>query len=567
MILFIVFFTGLVLLCVGYKFYGTFCEKQFQVDYNKPLPSKTKEDGVDFVPTKLWVLFGHHFSAIAGSGPIVGPITAALLFGWFPAFIWIVVGCVLIGAMHDFAALVVSVRNGGESISSVCKRYLSPVSYKMYLGFSWLSLVYFIIVLTDLTSITFAPDLTGLAGETKNKIISMSNGVAWSSFLYIIYAFAFGYLTRKKGMSILVATLIFVPLTIGTVFFSVHLPVIPLTTMANGKVIYSVLLIVYCFVASVLPVWLLLQPRDYLSSYLLFLCVIVAILGVFAGTVQNGFVLNLPAFKGLTSQAGPLFPILFITIACGAVSGFHSLVLGGTTSKQIEKPEDLKSVGYGGMIAEGIVALISLSACMVIGKSAVYNTPNNIFAGGFALFAKTLHIPMETGVGFALLALSTFLLTSMDASTRIARYIFQEFFKKRDMLHCLLYTGIALALPLIMIFVKMPDPADRSVYLPVYKAIWPVFGASQQLLAGLCLLVVYIIRRYKKKSTKFVLYPMLFMILISMAGLVNLILTYGKQHNWIIVGLSVVLFVFGAVMCMDVMLNKKKIKANLKTNI
>ncbi|MBQ0104503.1 MAG: carbon starvation protein A, partial [Armatimonadetes bacterium] len=255
-----------------------------------------------------------------------------------------------------------------------------------------------------------------------------------------------------------------------------------------------------------------------------------------------------------------LFPVLFVTIACGAVSGFHSLVAGGTTSKQVKHPRDLKFLGYGGMIMEGVLALISLAAVMIIGKSQIYNNPNSIFAGGFSTFTRSLGTPMKLGSTFALLALSTFLLTSMDSSTRIARYILQEFFHKEDWLHKILYTVAVLILPLVMIFVKMPDAAHPGQYLPVYKAIWPVFGASQQLLAGLCLLVIYIIRKHKNKSTGFVFWPMIFMIFASIVGIIQIMIKYVAERNYSIVVLSFILLIMAYVICHDVIANKIKEK-------
>lgn len=560
MLLCIIFAAGIICLFLGYKFYGTFCEKIFEIDFTKILPSKSKEDGVDYVPTNKWILFGHHFSSIAGAGPIVGPITAALLFGWFPAFIWIVFACIFIGSMHDFAALVVSVRNGGESVSSVCKKYLSPISYKMYLGFCWLSLVYFIIVLTDLTSVTFAPSVANLGLDEKAKVLTMGNSVAWCSLLYIFYAIIFGFFVRKRKMSIWGGTAIFVPIILLTVYFAQYMPMIPFTEMAGGAKIYSIILLVYCFVAAILPVWIMLQPRDYLSSYLLFICMFLSVIGLIFGIFDKSNVINLTDYSGFFSKDGPLFPVMFITIACGAVSGFHSLVAGGTTSKQVKHPKDLKFLGYGAMIMEGVLALISLAAVMVIGKSTVYNNPNSIFAGGFSTFTRSLGIPMNLGSTFALLALSTFLLTSMDSSTRIARYILQEFFHKEDWLHKILYTVAVLILPLVMIFVKMPDAAHPGQYLPVYKAIWPVFGASQQLLAGLCLLVIYIIRKHKNKSTGFVFWPMIFMIVASIVGIIQIMYKYCLEGNYSIVVLSFILLILAYVICHDVIANKIKEK-------
>ncbi|MBQ0104953.1 MAG: hypothetical protein KBT47_02825 [Armatimonadetes bacterium] len=553
-----IFLTGILMFLIGYKFYGTFLEKKYEIKSDEEMPSKTKRDGKDYVPTKMWVLFGHHFSAIAGAGPIVGPITAALLFGWLPTFLWIVLGCVFIGAMQDFTALVVSVRNSGESLSSVCKKYFSPASYKMYLGFSWLSLVYGLIVLADLTAETFAPNLAGFDAELKQQVVRLGSSVVWSSFLFLIYAVLFGYLTNKKGVSVWKASLVFVPLVLLTGFWGIKLPLIPLSAVPEGKMAYNIIILVYCFFASVLPVWALLQARDYLSSYLLFACMILSVLGLAVSGFMHKTVMSLPYFTGFSSNQGYMFPVLFIIIACGAVSGGHALVASGTTSKQAEKPKDMKPIAYGGMLMEGVLALIALATVMIIGKSTVYDSPNIVFAGGFAVLSETIGIPYEMAISFALLTLSTFLLTSLDCITRIARYFMQEYFGKNDMWHNVLYTLITLILPVIMIWIKIKDPIHPDVIIPVYKIIWPVFGASQQLLAGLCLLLFYVIRKHKNKSTWFIFYPMIFMVVVSITGIIQMLIK--NSHNIIIVIFSIFLLFISVFMVYDAIKNNLKNK-------
>ncbi|MBQ7257415.1 MAG: carbon starvation protein A [Abditibacteriota bacterium] len=548
MTLVIIFISGIIILFLGYKFYGSFLCKEFEVDKITILPSKAKEDGVDFIPTKLWVLFGHHFSSIAGAGPIIGPITAALLFGWIPALLWILIGAIFMGGLHDMASLVASVRNDGESISSICKKYLSPVSYKTYLGFVLLALIYIIIVFCDLTSSTFAPTSTDPAQ------IKSSNGIAYASFFYIILAMCFGILTKTKKLSFIVATCIFVPLVFIVIFATQYMPIMAIMSNANPKVIFSLIILAYCFIASLLPVWFLLQPRDYLSSFLLFACILFSFIGIIIAGPTGHINITFPAWTGWYAQGqGYLFPVLFVTIACGAISGFHSMVSSGTTSKQVESPKDIKRIGYGAMIVESVLALIALCSIMICFKGDTKGlTPNEIFATGFGNFVSSIGIPAIAGKTFALLAISTFLLTTLDTCTRLARYIAEEFVGKKNFGLDLLYTFCILALPVIMVFVKMPDPANSDTFIPIWKAIWPVFGATNQLLAALALLVIYIIRVYKKKSTWFIFIPMLFMMVTSIAGLGQLVIEGIHANNYLIAGLSGVLIILAAIMCIDV---------------
>lgn len=569
MILLTIFIAGIILLCLGYKLYGKYLEKQFEIDYSAKMPSETKQDGKDYVPTKIWVLFGHHFSSIAGAGPIVGPITAALLFGWIPALLWIIIGCIFIGGMHDFAALVVSVRNGGDSISSICKKYLNPLSYKLYLGFVWIALVYIIIVFCDLTASTFVPDVSKIADEVKKAAtLQEGSGIAYASCFYIIFAMCFGILTKTKKISFVTGTCIFVPLVFVTIFVTQYLSTMNFIMLDNAKITVSLIILAYCFIASMLPVWFLLQPRDYLSSYLLFVCIVLSFIGIiiscFTGSAQIQFV----GWKGWYAEGqGYLFPVLFITIACGAISGFHSLVSSGTTSKQAENPRDMKRIGYGAMVVEAVLALISLCAIMILAKDKadMFNTPNAIFANGFGVFASKLGIPVAMGSSFALLAISTFLLTTLDTCTRLARYISEELMQKKGLVMDCIYTLLVLVLPVAMVFVKMPNPANPDTFIPVWKAVWPLFGATNQLLAALALLVVYIVRVYKKKSTMFVFIPMVFMMITSIAGLGQMLMENLHSGNWLILILSGILLVLTFIICIDVIIMRRKInKENIQ---
>lgn len=496
----------------AYVFYGRFLTRRFVVDKANPTPSHTDYDGVDRVPAHCSVLMGHHFSSIAGAGPIVGPIIAALAFGWLPALLWIVLGAIFIGGVHDFSALIASIRHKARSIAEIAKEYMSPFAYRLLLLFIWLSLVYVLIVFTDLTSSTFVQD----------------GGVATSSILFMVLAVLFGIFVYRLKVSVLKASLIFVPLVFLCVWLGQLIPInvkdlAAVISLDPGKA-WDIFLIVYCFVASTTPVWILLQPRDYLSSYLLYASVI----GGFVGILLGGFAIHYPAFKTWSDPLlGGLFPILFITVACGACSGFHAIVASGTSSKQLDKESDALPVGYGAMLIEGIVAVIALATVIMLplGDVVTGKPPLIVYANGMSQFFALFGIPAQLGHSFALLALSTFILTTLDTATRLGRYIFEEFFNLKGSNTRYLSTFATLILPTIFVLITLKDPQGNPI--PAWKAIWPVFGATNQMLAGLVLLVVAVWLKKMGKKLGFVVFPMLFMNVMTIWALVILIGNYG----------------------------------------
>ena len=518
----ILLIVGIVFFVLAYHFYGRFLEKLFGVDVNRPTPAHTKQDNVDYIPTRPTILFGHHFASIAGAGPIVGPVLAAYL-GWAPVVLWILLGCVFIGAMHDFSALFVSVRNEGKSIGSVIEKYLGYSGRQIFLSFCWAALILVIAIFALLVAKTFV----------------LSPSVATASLLFIIMAPVFGYLVYRKGMSIIVGSFIFVPLLfifvwVGTVY---PLDIVKIFNLQPeiAKKIWIGILLVYVFVASVMPVWLLLQPRDYLNSYLLYVMLFVGVIGVFVAAPH--FVM--PAFTGWSTTKpgggiGHLFPVLYVTVACGACSGFHSLVASGTTSKQLNNEKHIRTIGYGAMLVEGILALVALTTVAVLSKDVYISklasvSPITLFATGLSSFTAKLGIAQSIGLTFAALAISAFMLTTLDTATRLARFTWQELFlpssknqtseKKYGVLsHPLLATTI-------------------SVFLAGYMAfsgnameIWPVFGASNQMLAALTLLVITLMLVRRKTNFRIALIPMLFMGIITIWALFNLVkINYNKN--------------------------------------
>jgi len=528
------FILGIVALIAGYLFYGRFLVRQFNIDEERATPAHTMRDGVDFLPTRRPVLFGHHFSSIAGAAPIVGPIFAATLFGWGPTLIWILIGSIFIGGLHDFSSLVMSVRHRARSIAEICRLYLSPLTYRFLLLFIWLALGYVLIVFLDLTASTFvsAPAADPNQGAT----------VASASIFYIFLAAVFGLAMNRFGLSLRLGTIIFVPLVflglLGSHFIPLTSDLLPTWFFDSPRYTWSLILIVYCFVASVLPVSALLQPRDYLSSFLLFACLGLGGLGLILSGATGQLPIQLEAFSGWEHPtAGLLFPTLFITVACGSVSGFHSIVSSGTTAKQLPGESAARPIAYGGMLTEAALALIALATVMCMaGVDLSQTPPTAVFAGGIGRFLGIFGLPTQYGAAFGLLAVSTFLLTTLDTTTRLARYIIEEFFNLKSNRWRYISTAVTL-LPLGMAFVAFPkfnteglpivNAVGETVMQPAWRVIWPAFGTTNQLLAALALLVVVVWRRSQGRAIWFIVPPMLFMLVttcVSMAKLIDIYL-------------------------------------------
>lgn len=499
---------GMGIFLAAYVTYGRFLGKRLGLQDGRRTPACEINDGVDFVPAKKGFLLGQHFSAIAAAGPIVGPILAGLWFGWLPVFLWIVGGAIFFGAVHDFSSLVGSVRHGAHSIVELVKQYIGRTGYILFLIFVWLSLIYVITAFTDLTSSSFVePELGG--------------GVASSSALYLALSIAMGVLLYRFKMPLGLATAIFLPLVVLAIWLGRLIPlVLPSSSFLSPQQTWNVILLVYCFAASVIPVWILLQPRGYLGGFFLYGTLALGVVGLLIG----GETIEYPAFIGFTSAKGlPLFPILFVTVACGACSGFHGIVSSGTTSKQIAKETDCKMVGYGGMLLEGLVALIALSTVMILAKSdALVNaSPDRIYAEGLSRLVQHTGIPMAFARSFTLLAFTTFIYDTLDVATRLARYIFQELTGWQNAWGKAIATLASLLVPLVCVSVKMTDAQGHLI--PAWKVFWIIFGTSNQLLAGLTLmtLTVWLVRT--KKSWWISAVPAVFMMAMTIWSLVLMI--------------------------------------------
>ena len=481
---------------IGYTLNSRFLTRHFELDSHKKTPACEINDGVDYVPTSKWFLLSQHFSAIAAAGPIVGPILAGVWFGWLPVLLWIVGGAIFFGAFHDFASLVGSVRHRSVSIVEMVKEFFGPRGHLLFMVFVWFSLIYVITAFTDLTSGSFVdPELGG--------------GVASSSISYLFIGLLMGVCLNRFKMPLGPATLIFIPLVCVSIWFGRDIPVYaPSLAGFSQQQVWNFILLGYCLVASVIPVSVLLQPRGYLGGFFLYGTIAAGIAGLLIG----GEKIQFPAFIGWTSAAGmPLFPALFVTVACGACSGFHGIVSSGTTSKQIENEKDCPAVGYGGMLLEGVVAILSLSTVMILGKGSALASasPDRIYAEGLSQFVGHLGVPVHFARAFVLLAFTTFIYDTLDVSTRLARYILQELTGWKGRLGRWTATILTLVIPCFCVTMKITDASGKAV--PAWKAFWGVFGTSNQLLAAMTLLALAIWMAKIKKNWRLAAVPMVFL--------------------------------------------------------
>ncbi|MDD5216682.1 MAG: carbon starvation CstA family protein [Candidatus Omnitrophica bacterium] len=502
----------LVPLAAGYWIYGSLLRKLFHLDDRCPTPAHTFRDGLDFQPTNRVYLLGQHLSAIAAAGPIVGPILAGMWFGWGPAIVWIILGGVFIGGVHDMSALVASIRHQGKSIAEVVKAHMPKRAFILFLIFLWLSLMYIITAFADITVNTFVDPVNGPA-------------VASSSMMYLGLALIMGIAVQWGKLNLKLATAIFTPLILLCIYAGRFVPITmtPLFGM-DARQTWCLLLLLYCFIASVIPVWLLLQPRGYLGGFFLTGTVVVSFVGIVIGSLFSNLRVEYPFFVDWHSPSGlPLFPLLFITVACGACSGFHSLVASGTTSRQLDRETDSVLVGYGGMLLESVVAIIALATVMIFGTAQIgaLKDPNMIYGTGIATFLNFLGINKAFALNFALLAFATFVYDTLDVATRLGRYIFEELGSVRNRFTPYLASFITLLMPAVFLAQRMVD-ADGNV-IPAWKVFWTVFGASNQLLAGFVLFIVSLWLFRRKMKYLHTLGGSIFMLGTAFAALVLLI--------------------------------------------
>ncbi len=523
-------------LAIGYIFYGGWLCKQWGVGEGKTeTPAHTMEDGVDYVPAKAPILMGHHFSSIAGAGPITGPIGAAM-FGWLPVTLWILIGGIFFGGVHDFGALFASVRNKGMSIGEIISANMSKRAKRLFIIFSYLTLILVVAAFASIVASTFGAvyDESGAVDMAKSATPA---SVAMISMLFIVIAIVFGFCVYRRNVPMGIASVVGVLAIAGIMAIGMNFHPIYLSTKTWMWIVG-----LYIAIASVTPVWILLQPRDYLSSFLLYAMLGVAFFGVVVA--HPTFDASFPVFGGFAVDNGNgvqyLFPVLFTTVACGAISGFHSLVSSGTTSKQLDKEKDARPIAYGGMLLECVLAVLTLCA---IGYAYKWNAanPDNALVGATAIFGGGIAhmidgiIPGSYQVLNSLLVLtySAFCLTSLDTATRLARFMFQEFWLepgqttkdvkegwKKVMVNPYFATILTVVLSILL-------------GMTGYAKIWGLFGAANQLLAGIGLLAVATWLGNAGKNNKMFLFPMGFMVIVTICSLV---LTVKNQIDIIAAG-------------------------------
>jgi carbon starvation protein len=507
---------GAICLLAGYVFYGRWLCKQWGVGEGGETPAHTMEDGVDYVPAKAPVLMGHHFSSIAGAGPITGPISAAGMgFGWLACTLWIVIGGIFFGGVHDFGALFASVRHGGKSIGEIISANMSVRAKRLFIIFAYLTLILVVAAFASIVAGTFGA--TYVDGVL-DKAASTSNAqVAMVSLLFIVIAIIFGFCVYRKNAPVAVASVVGVIAIVVIIAIGLNFHPIYLSYKAWMWICGA-----YILVASVTPVWILLQPRDYLSSFLLYAMLALAVIAVFMG---NPSLDTMPLLQSAESTA-PVFPVLFTTIACGAISGFHSLVSSGTTSKQLDKETDAKPIAYGGMLIECLLALLTLCA---VAHAYSFKGTDLAFSGATAIFGGGIASMIDPSRGtvysvlFTLLVLtySTFCLTSLDTATRLGRFMFQEFWidsSKGETPENV--TGYKKVLSNPYVATVITVVLGVTLGLNGYEKIWALFGSANQLLAALGLLAVAAWLGNVGKKSAMCWIPMFFMLAVTIFSLV-----------------------------------------------
>ena len=514
----LIILAAIVLLVIGYIFYGSWLAKQWGIDPSRKTPAVTMEDGVDYVKAAPQVLMGHHFSSIAGAGPINGPIQAAV-FGWVPVFLWCVIGGIFFGGLQDFGSLFASIRNEGKSVGEIISQSMGTRAKKLFIVFALLVLILVIASFVNVVAGTFmTADTTEgvtfgfVTGPTGNQTTAMI------SVLFIVLAVIYGILTNRLGLKTTPATIIGIVCIVGMVILGLNVG------FAMNRTAWIIFIGAYIAIASLLPVWILLQPRDYLSSYLLYAMMAIALVGIVLSAFTGQATFEIPAFTGWSTKVGTLFPALFITVACGACSGFHSLISTGTSSKQLDDESHAKAIGYGSMLIESALGIISMIAVgMVFTKylNGDFGSPSVAFAAGigsmFGVEGSTIY---NTLYALLTLAVSVFALTSLDSATRLSRFMFSELFLKEGEATWKDAKGARklLAHPLVgTLFMVLVGCILGGLSL---SQIWGLFGAANQLLAGIALLAVCAWLGEVGKNNKMFYIPMCFMLIATLTSLV-----------------------------------------------
>ena len=500
---------AIVVLGGAYLLYGRYLQKKWGIDPNAKTPAYELQDGVDYVPADTNVVFGHQFASIAGAGPINGPIQAAI-FGWLPVLLWILIGGVFFGAVQDFAAMYASVKNKGRTIGYIIEEYIGKLGKKLFLLFTWLFCILVVAAFADVVAGTFNGFVANESGVVSK--VAANGAVATTSVLFIIEAVVLGMILKYAKLNKWVNTAIAIVMLVAAVVLGLQFPIY------LSRDVWHLIIFAYVLIACVAPVWALLQPRDYLNSYLLIFMIAGAVIGVFVSNPSC----NLKAFTGFNVDGQYLFPILFVTIACGAVSGFHSLVSSGTASKQIKNEKNMLPVSFGAMLMESMLAIIALIAVASFAKgeaaSQGLTTQPQIFAGAIANFLSVIGLPHSLVYTLITLAVSAFALTSLDSVARVGRLSFQEFFIDEDVdddnmspfLKVVTNKYFATILTLVLAYLLAKVG---------YAEIWPLFGSANQLLSVLALVACAVFLKKTKRQGVMLWVPMVFMMAVTFTAL------------------------------------------------
>ena len=508
-----------VVLFGAYVFYGRWLANKWGIDPKAKTPAVEFNDGKDFVPTNGWTVFSHQFSSIAGAGPVTGAIQAAA-FGWLPVLLWVLIGGVFFGAVADFGALYASVKNKGKSMGMLIEKYIGKTGRKLFLIFSWIFCCIVVAAFADMVAGTFNAYTVTDAGVTELAAAATTNGAAGMiSIMFMVFAVVLGLIQKKFNLTGWKEAVVGIVCIVASFAIGMNCPLI------FGKAAWSYITFVYIFFAAVLPMWLLKQPRDYMTTFM-FICMIA---GAVVGLVVAHPTMNLPVFTGFTNEKlGTMFPILFVTVACGAVSGFHSLVSSGTSSKTIANEKDMPKVGYGAMVLESLLAVLALcvaGATAAADGTPAAGTPFQVFSSGVAGFFEMFGVPVYVATAFMTMCVSALALTSLDAVARIGRMSFQELFSIDDMEHaegwrklfCNVYFSTIITLAFGFLLTKIG-----------YANIWPLFGSANQLLSALVLITLCVFLKVTGRSNKMIFPPLVIMLCVTFTALVQRFLAMVK---------------------------------------
>ena len=513
----IVLIAAVCLLC-GYTLYGRWLANKWGIDPTAKTPAYTHEDGKDYVPTNGWTVFSHQFSSIAGAGPVTGAIQAAA-FGWLPVLLWVLLGGIFFGAVTDFGALYASVKNEGKSMGLLIEKYIGKLGRKLFLLFCWLFCGIVIAAFADMVAGTFNA-YTVADGVTSLSAAAQTNGAAGMvSIMFMVFAVVFGLIQKKYNFSGWKEAVLGIAFIVLSFVVGANFPLV------LGKAAWSYITFVYIFFAAVLPMWLMKQPRDYMTTFMF----IGMIVGAAVGLLVAHPSMNLPVFTGFNNgKLGTMFPILFVTVACGAVSGFHSLVSSGTSSKTVENEKDMLKVGYGAMVLESLLAVLALcvaGAAAAADGTPAAGTPFQVFSTGVAGFFEMFGVPMYAATVFMTMCVSALALTSRDAVARIGRMSFQELFSVDDMAHaegwrkllCNTYFSTFVTLAFGFLLTQIG-----------YANIWPLFGSANQLLSALVLVTLCVFLKVTGRSNKMLFPPLVIMLCVTFTALVQRLLAMVK---------------------------------------